>query len=83
MDPEDSRILQLTARNLANYASTLDPAEFTLGGNKNRGIDPTLMMNSLDKALSNTWELLAKLSITSSKPLDQHSIGGEEGWGDE
>ena len=58
-------------------------AEFAIGGNENGGVDPTPMINSLDKALSNTWELLAKLSITSSKPLDQHSIGGEEGWGDE
>jgi len=87
MDPEDSRILQLTGRNLANYASTLDPAEFALAGNKNSGVDPTPMMNSLGKALSNTWELLdkllSKLSVASSKPLDQHSIGGVEGGGDE
>jgi len=35
MDPEDSRILKLTGRNLANYASTIDPLSvgngFSLG----------------------------------------------------
>lgn len=84
MDPEDSRILQLTARNLANYASTLDPTELGIKGNGEEG------MNSLGGALSYTWDLLdrllAKLSVASSKPLDQHSVqigaavrgGGEE-----
>ena len=65
MDPEDSRILKLTARNLANYASTLDPEVVTDG--------------TLGGALSNTWDLLdkllRKLSVASSKPLDQHSAG--------
>lgn len=91
MDPEDSRILQLTARNLANYASTLDPAEFAMAGNKDGGsAGAGPMMNSLGQALSNTWELLdkllAKLSVASSRPLDQHSapqIGGAEGEGGE
>jgi hypothetical protein len=69
MDPEDSRILRLTARNLANYASTIDPeivTDETLGG-----------------ALSYTWDLLdrmlRKLSVASSKPLDQHSVSGKGG----
>ena len=76
MDPEDSRILQLTARNLANYASTLDPKEL---GMLNGGGDD---MNALGGALNYTWELLdrllGKLTVASSKPLDQHSahVGG-------
>jgi hypothetical protein len=92
MDPEDSRILQLTARNLANHASTLDPAEFAMAGNRDGGSGAVAgpMMNSLGLALSNTWELLdkllAKLSVASSRPLDQHSmpqVRGAEGGGDE
>ena len=84
MDPEDSRILQLTARNLANYASTLDPKELSSGGD-----DGTNMMNSLGGALSYTWDLLdrllAKLSVASSKALDQHTaqIGVVPGAGQE
>jgi hypothetical protein len=65
MDPEDSRILKLTGRNLANYASTIDPngvADGTLGA-----------------SLSSTWDLLdkllKKLNFTSSKPVDIHSHG--------
>jgi len=79
MDPEDSRILQLTARNLANYASTLDPKEL---GMLNGGGDD---MNALGGALNYTWELLdrllGKLAVASSKPLDQHSaqVGGGPG----
>lgn len=72
MDPEDSRILRLTARNLANYASTIDPELVT---------DETL-----GAALSYTWDLLdrmlRKLSIASSKPLDQHSVSGKGGMED-
>lgn len=65
MDPEDTRILKLSGRNLANFGSTLDPnvvADGTLGS-----------------ALSSTWELLdkmhQKLNFASSKPMDQHSHG--------
>lgn len=65
MDPEDTRILKLSGRNLANFASSLDPnvvADGTLGS-----------------ALSSTWELLdnllQKLNYSSSKPMDQHSHG--------
>ena len=82
MDPEDSRILQLTARNLSNYASTLDPKEL---GMLNGGGDD---MNALGGALNYTWDLLdrllGKLAVASSKPLDQHSaqVGGGGG-GDE
>jgi len=69
MDPEDSRILKLTARNLANYASTMDPKIVTDG--------------TLGGALSNTWDLLdrllQKLSVASSKPLDQHSAHAGRG----
>ena len=83
MDPEDSRILQLTARNLSNYASTLDPKEL---GMLNGGGDD---MNALGGALNYTWELLdrllGKLAVASSKPLDQHSAqiggGGDEQFG--
>lgn len=65
MDPEDSRILKLTGRNLANFASTIDPN--TIGD------------GSLGGSLSDTWEtldrLLKKISIASSKPMDQYSHG--------
>lgn len=78
MDPEDSRILHLTARNLANYASTLDPKELrnsTSTVSADKGGDATGM--NMGGALSYTWELLdkllGKLSVASSKPLDQHS----------
>jgi hypothetical protein len=60
MDPEDSRILKLTGRNLANYALTVDPL---LVGN-----------GSLGTSLSSTWDLLdkllKKLSYSSSKVTD-------------
>lgn len=76
MDPEDSRILSLAARNLANFASTLDPKEFIPAGGSSENNNE--MVNSLGTALNNTWELLdkllAKLSVVSSKPLDQHSV---------
>ena len=65
MDPEDSRILKLSGRNLANYAASLD---------KN-----TIQEESLISSLSLTWDLLdnllKKLEFTASKPLDQHSHG--------
>lgn len=65
MDPEDTRILKLSGRNLANFASTLDPN--TVGD------------GSLGPSLSNTWDLLdkmlKKLNFASSKPMDQHSHG--------
>ena len=65
MDPEDTRILKLAARNLANFASTVNPT--TVG-------DGTLGMT-----LSSTWDtldrLLRKLSYSSSKPMDQYSHG--------
>lgn len=106
MDPEDTRILQLTARNLANFASTLNSSSSasaaagtsssssmslgvvgetnTISGGGGGGADATMV----GIALSNTWELLdkllAKLSIASSRPLDQHSavttvVGGGGG----
>jgi len=69
MDPEDVRILKLTARNLANFASTMDSSSV---GDSGDG------MQLLGGALHQTWNLLDKLlgqlSIASSKPLDQHSI---------
>lgn len=65
MDPEDSRILQLTSRNLANYASTIDPT--------------TVSDGSLGNSLSQTWDLLdkllKKLDFTASKPMDIQSHG--------
>ncbi len=65
MDPEDTRILKLTGRNLASYASTL---------NQNNVAD-----NVLGHALSSTWDLLdrllKKINYSSSKPMDQHSHG--------
>ena len=60
MDPEDSRILKLTGRNLANYALTIDPLSVGNG--------------SLGTSLSSTWDLLdkllKKLSYSSSKVTD-------------
>ena len=47
MDPEDTRILKLTGRNLANYASTMDAS--TVGD------------GTLGQSMSNTWDLLDKL----------------------
>lgn len=65
MDPEDTRILKLTGRNLSNFASTIDPMVVPDG--------------SLGASLSNTWDvldkLLKKLNYSSSKPLDQYSHG--------
>lgn len=65
MDPEDTRILKLTARNLANFASTISPN--TVGD------------GSLGAALSDTWDLLDKLlrkvNFASSKPMDQYGHG--------
>jgi hypothetical protein len=65
MDPEDTRILKLSGRNLANFSSTIDPN--TVGD------------RSLGPSLSNTWDLLdkllKKLNLASSKPMDQHSHG--------
>eukprot|EP00978_Attheya_sp_CCMP212_P047272 scaffold421288_cov64-Attheya_sp.AAC.1 len=65
MDPEDTRILKLTGRNLANFASTIEPSSVTDG--------------TLGAALSYTWDqldrLLKKLNFASSKPIDIHSHG--------
>ena len=65
MDPEDSRILKLTGRNLANYALTIDPLSVGNG--------------SLGTSLSSTWDLLdkllKKLSYSSSKVTDEHNHG--------
>ena len=65
MDPEDTRILKLTGRNLANFASTM---------NANTVGDGTL-----GHSLSSTWDLLdklqRKLGVTASKAMDQYSHG--------
>jgi hypothetical protein len=65
MDPEDTRILTLSGRNLSNFSSTLD-------GN-------TVADGTLGSALSSTWDvldkLLTKLKYAASKPMDQHSHG--------
>jgi hypothetical protein len=65
MDPEDTRILKLSGRNLANFASTM---------NANTVGDGTL-----GASLSDTWDLLDKLlkkiNFASSKPTDQYSHG--------
>jgi hypothetical protein len=63
MDYEDARILKLTGRNLANYASTME-----LGN---------AAPEVLSETLSDTWSLLDKLlkkiTLSSSTPQDQHS----------
>ena len=70
MDPEDSRILKLAGRNLANFASSIEASEVQDG--------------TLPATLSSTWELLdrvlKKLIYSSSKPVDQHSdfIGSKD-----
>lgn len=65
MDPEDTRILTLSGRNLSNFGSTLDANAVADG--------------TLGSALSTTWEvldkLLKKLKDSASKPMDQHSHG--------
>jgi hypothetical protein len=65
MDPEDTRILKLTGRNLANFASTMDVS--TVGD------------GSLGQSMSSTWDLLdkmhKKLGVTASKSMDQYSHG--------
>ena len=65
MDPEDSRILKLTGRNLSNFAATIDPMIIPDG--------------SLGATLSQTWDaldkILKKINFTASKPLDQYSHG--------
>jgi hypothetical protein len=65
LDPEDTRILKLSGRNLANFASTLDPTK--VGD------------NTLLAGLSFTWELLdkflKKINFTASRPMDQYSHG--------
>ena len=65
MDPEDTRILKLTGRNLANFASSMDAN--TVGD------------GTLGTSLSSTWDLLDKLqkkiNLTSSKPMDQYTHG--------
>jgi hypothetical protein len=65
MDPEDTRILKLAGRNIANFASTIHPN--TVGD------------GSLGASLSDTWDLLDKLlkkiNFSSAKPMDQYSHG--------
>ena len=65
MDPEDSRILKMTGRNLSNFASSINPN--TIGD------------GSLGASLSDTWDLLDKLlkkiNYSSSKAMDQYSHG--------
>jgi Variant SH3 domain. len=65
MDPEDTRILKLSGRNLANFGSNIDAN--------------TVPDGTLGSALSSTWDLLdkllQKLNYASSKPMDQHSHG--------
>lgn len=65
MDPEDSRILKLTGRNLASFASTINPN--TVGD------------GTLGSSLSDTWDLLDKLlkkiNFAASKAMDQYSHG--------
>jgi hypothetical protein len=80
MDPEDTRILQLTARNLANFASTLHSNSSSSSSSSSAMVDHAdsgVDANMVGGALSSTWDLLdkltAKLSIASSRPLDQHS----------
>lgn len=65
LDPEDTRILKLTGRNLANYGSTIDPS--------------TVPDGTLGASLSFTWDLLdrllKKINFASAKPMDQHAHG--------
>ena len=65
LDPEDTRILKLAGRNLANFASTMDPTKV--------GDD------SLLSGLSATWSFLdrflKKVTFTASRPMDQYSHG--------
>ena len=65
MDPEDTRILKLSGRNLASYASTIDSDQ--------------VADNILGASLSSTWELLdrllKKINYSASKPMDQYSHG--------
>jgi hypothetical protein len=65
MDPEDTRILKLAGRNLANFASTIHPN--TVGD------------GTLGASLSDTWDLLdtllKKINYSASKPMDQYSHG--------
>jgi hypothetical protein len=65
IDPKDTRILKLTRRHLANFASTLDAS--TVGD------------GTLGQSLSKTWDLLDKLQkkigVTASKAMDQYSHG--------
>ena len=65
MDPEDTRILKLTGRNLANFASKMDAN--TVGD------------GTLGQSLSSTWDLLDKLhqkiGVTASRAMDQYSHG--------
>ena len=63
MDPEDTRVLKLAGRNLANFASTLGKEADKDGG--------------LLHSLKSVWDLLSrflsKLNVAASKPVDQHS----------
>ncbi len=66
MDPEDTRILKLTGRNLASYGSTLET-------------DNKVPETVLGATLTFTWDLLdrllKKINYSSSKPMDQYSHG--------
>ncbi len=82
MDPEDTRILQLTARNLANFASTLNATSSSSSSSSSSSVETNgggggADANMVGGALSSTWDLLdkllAKLSTATSRPLDQHS----------
>lgn len=65
LDPEDTRILKLAGRNVANFASTMDPSK--VGD------------SSLLAGLSMTWDLLdrylKKINFTASRSMDQYSHG--------
>jgi hypothetical protein len=65
MDPEDTRILKLTGRNLANFAASMESTKVGDG--------------TLGASLSSSWDLLDKLhkkiNFTASKHMDQSSHG--------
>ena len=73
MDPEDTRVLRLAGRNLANFASTIG---------KEAVKDSGLLLS-----LQSVWDMLSKfltkLNLAASKPLDQHThiqsnVGGAD-----
>ena len=65
MDPEDTRILKLSGRNLASYSSTIESDQI---GDNVLGVTLTSSWDLLDS-------LLKKINFSSSKPMDQHSHG--------